>query len=231
MTRRRSQPSSRATRRAFTLIEVSLAVAILAVMATLTYGSIARSFDAYETVTRIDERYHEVRLAMNRMARELSMSFLTSPRRDHGKEAMWKTIFHGEATSPFAKLNFTSFSHQILLADAKESDQCEIGYFGAADPDHPNVMNLMRREDPNLDRDPEGGGRVYVLAENIKSFKLRYFDPKDDDWKDTWNTKDAEFAGRLPTIVEITMVIEDENGKDVKLLTKTRINLVRELSF
>src|SRR5687767_9263303 len=72
----------------FTLMEVALAVAILAVMATLTWGSIARSFDAYETVKGIDERYHNVRIAMNRMAKELSMAFVTSPRRDTGKERM-----------------------------------------------------------------------------------------------------------------------------------------------
>jgi general secretion pathway protein J len=216
-------------RRGFTLVEVALAVAILAILATLTYGSIARTFDAYETVTKIDERYHVARLAMNRMSKELSMAFLTSIRRDHGKEQMMKTIFKGEPASPFAKLNFTSLSHQILVADSKEADQCEIGYFGAPDPDNPRKMNLMRREDPRLDRDPEVGGRIYVLAEDIKELKLRYFDPRDDDWKDTWNTLDAEFAGRLPTIVEITMVIQDERGKDVKFVTKTRINLVREL--
>src|SRR5690242_9867711 len=119
--------------RGFTLMEVALAVAILAIMATLTYGSIARTLDAYETVTKIDERYHVVRLALNRMAKELSMSFLTSPLREKGKELMWKTIFKGEPSTPFAKLTFTSFSHQILLENAKESDQCEIGYFGAPD--------------------------------------------------------------------------------------------------
>jgi general secretion pathway protein J len=213
----------------FTLVEVALAVGILAIIATLTYGSIARTFDAYETVTKIDERYHVVRLAMNRMAKEFSMAFLTSIRRDHGKEQMMKTIFRSESSTPFNKISFTSFAHQMLLADAKESDQCEIGYFGAADADDPRKMNLMRREDPRLDRDPEVGGRTYVFAEDIKEFKLRFFDPKDDDWKETWNTLDPEFAGRLPTIVEITLVIQDERKKDVKFVTKARINLIQEL--
>ncbi|CAN0569060.1 unnamed protein product, partial [Laminaria digitata] len=59
----------RATR-GLTLIEIALAVSILAVIATLTWGSVARSFDAYETVTDIDRRYHTVRVAMTRMAQE-----------------------------------------------------------------------------------------------------------------------------------------------------------------
>lgn len=218
-------------RRGFTLMEVALAVAILAVMATLTWGSIARTFDAYETVTGIDGRYHNVRVAMNRMSRELSMAFLTAARRDKGKERMWETIFKAEASSPIAKIHFTAFGHQIMRQDAKESDQSEIGYYGEADEDIRGQMNLMRREDPRIDREPEEGGRSYILAEGIKEFKLRFFDPKDDDWTDTWDTEDSEYAGRLPSIVEMTMVIEDENGKDLKFVTKTRINLTKEISF
>lgn len=212
-----------------TLMEVALAVSILAVMATLTWGSIARSFDAYETVTDIDKRYHNIRVAMNRMSKELSMAFLTSNRRHRGQERMWQTIFKGEPGTPFAVINFTSFSHQILRADAKESDQCEIAYFGAPDPDDPRKLNLVRREDPRIDREPEEGGRVYILAEDIKDFKLRFWNPKDEDWTDEWDTEDREFAGTLPPFVEITMIIEDENGKELKFVTKTRINLTREL--
>lgn len=216
-------------RRGFTLMEVALAVAILSIMATLTWGSIERTFDAYETVTGIDERYHNIRVAMNRMARELSMAFLTSARRDKGQERMWETIFKAEPSTPFAKLTFTAFAHQILRADSKECDQSEISYFGGRDDDEPRQMNLLRREDPRIDREPEEGGRVYVLAENIKDFKLRFFDPKNDDWTDTWDTEDQEFAGRLPTIVEIKMTVEDENGKELVFMTKTRINLTKEL--
>lgn len=222
--------SSKNNQRGFTLMEVALAVAILGVMATLTWGSIARTFDAYETVTGIDARYHNVRVAMNRMSRELSMAFLTSKLRSAGsKETMWETIFKAEPSSPFAKINFTAFGHQIMRADSKESDQSEIGYYGEADEDNRGVMNLMRREDPRIDREPEEGGRPYVLAEDVKEFKLRFFDPKAEDWTDTWDTEDSEFQGRLPTLVEITMVIEDENGKELKFVTKTRINLTKEL--
>jgi general secretion pathway protein J len=218
------------TRAGLTLIEIALAVAILAVIATLVWGSVARAFDAYETVTEIDARYHNVRVAMNRMSKELSMAFLDSDRRHKGKERMWKTLFKSESGSPFQKLHFTAFAHEILRADAKESDECEISYFGAVDEDNPSQYNLMRREDPRMDREPSEGGREYVLAENVKDFKVRFFDIKDDDWTDDWDTEDnEEYRGRLPTIVEITLVVEDEDKKDIKFVTKTRINLTQEL--
>jgi hypothetical protein len=33
----------------------------------------------------------------------------------------------------------------------------------------------------------------------------------------------------LPTVVEITLIVEDETGEELKFVTKTRINLVSEL--
>lgn len=215
--------------RGMTLMEVSLAVAILAMIGALTWGSIARSFDAYETVKGIDERYHNVRVALNRMARELSMAYLTNQRRHRGQERVVVQHFKYEDSSPLPVLHFASFSHQVFLKDAKESDQAEISYFGDNDPEENGVINLMRREAPRIDGDWDEGGRAYVLAEGVKEMELRFFDPRKDDWTDEWDTEKPEFAGRLPSLVEINITIEDEDGKDMMFMTKTRINLVTEL--
>lgn len=219
----------RHTVRGLTLMEVALAVGILAIIATLTWGSVARSFDAYETVTNIDRRYHNVRVAMNRMAKELSMAFLTSQRRHKGPERVVVTHFRGESASPFYELHFTAFAHHMLRANAKEGDACEISYFGAPDPDEPNQLNLMRREDPRIDSEWDEGGRSYILAENVKQFSLRFWDERREEWSDEWDTEKSDFAGRLPQVVEITIITLDENGEELKFVTKARINLTREL--
>ncbi len=215
--------------RGLTIMEIALATAILAMMATITWGSIARSFDAFETVSEIDARYHNVRVAMNRMSRELSMAFLTAPTRSFGREIMWKTIFKAKRSRPFYEVHFTSLAHQVLRQDAKESDQCELSYFGAPDPDRKEVMNLMRREDPRIDSEPEEGGRAYILAEDVKSFSMRFWDPRDQDWVDEWDTEDSEFIGRLPTIIELKLVIEDDRKEELEFVTKTRVNLTTML--
>ena len=212
-------------RRGFTLMEVALAIAIVAIMGTLTWGSIARSFDAYETVTDIDQRYHNVRVALNRMSREIAMAFLTQPSRDLGPEQMWKTQFIGKGSGDFFELSFTSFAHEVMREDAKESDQCELTYYVGRDDDDRDTKNLMRRLDPRIDREPDKGGRSSVLAANVKGFKLRFFDPKDDEWRDEWDSTKPDNALRLPTVVEITLVVEDERKKDLSFVTRTRINL------
>jgi len=215
-------------RRGVTLVEIALAVAILATMATLIAGSLGRSFEAQDTVREIDARYHNIRVAMNRMVREVSLAFLTTNDR-HGVERIWMTAFKLEDRSDFDRLYFTSFAHQILRANAKESDQCEIEYFGETDDEDSSKMNLMRREDPRIDAEPDKGGRNYVLAEHITKFQVRVFDERLQDWTDEWDTEKPDYAGRLPTVVEIRMEILDENDKPLSFVTKTRINLPRAL--
>lgn len=157
------------------------------------------------------------------------MAYLTSARRHRGQERVVVQMFKYEDASPLPALHFSSFAHQVFLKDAKESDQAEISYFGEVDPEDRQVVNLMRREAPRIDGDWDEGGRAYVLAEGVKELELRFFDPRKDDWTDEWDTEKPEFAGRLPTVVEIKLTIEDEDGKDLSFVTKTRINLTDEL--
>lgn len=218
--------------RGITLLEVSLAVAILAMIGTLTWGSVARSLDAFETVKSIDSSYHGVRVAMNRMAKELSMAYLTSPSTYRGQGPEGRQViefFKYEDSSPLPAIHFSALCHNAFLKDAKESDQAEISYFGDEDPDENDVINLMRREAPRIDADYNDGGRAYVLAENVKDFSLRFFDPRKDDWVEEWDTERQEYARRLPRFVEINLTILDEYGKELKFVTKTRINLETEL--
>ena len=215
--------------RGMSLIEASLAIGMLALIGTLTWGSIARSFDAYETVKDIDGRYHNVRVAMNRIAKELSMAYLTAQIRHSGRERVVEQVFVYENGSPFNVLHFSSFSHQVWLKDAKESDQAELTYFGARDPDNKDIINLMRREAPRIDNDHERGGRSYIIAEDIKDFGLRFYDERKDKWTDEWSTEKAENKGRLPNIVEIRLTVLGGDGKPIDFITKTRINLTTEL--
>lgn len=222
---------NRAPNRGMTLLEIAMAVSIVAIMGTLTWGSLARSFDIYEAVTDVDARYHNVRVAMDRMSRELSSAFLTSDRRHRNtrRGRRWVTVFQAENDGDFTKVHFVSFSHQIMLKDAKESDQNEISYFGDRDPDHPEQQNLMRRESSVIDTKFDEGGRVDILAENIKSFKLRFWNPKSEEWIDEWDTQKSDFARRLPSVIEITLTLLDEDEKEIPFTTKVRVTLDHEL--
>jgi len=65
-------------RRGFTLVELLVAIAVLAMVSMLIYGAFAGMRRSKEGVERINDRYREGRLAMARIARELQSAYLSA---------------------------------------------------------------------------------------------------------------------------------------------------------
>ena len=65
------------SRAGFTLLEVMIAVAVLGLIGGLTWKSFDAASDLKSRIERAEERDQTVRGAMNRIAREVSMAFLS----------------------------------------------------------------------------------------------------------------------------------------------------------
>lgn len=211
----------------FTLIEVIIAIAVMALMMVVAWGSVVQTMNAKRQFERQQDRYREARSAMQRMAGDLESAYISQNEDTTVMDR--RTFFEGDASGDVQGLKFTTFAHQRLYADANESDQTVISYYAASDRQNRSITNLMRRETKRLgfNEKPENiPGEADVLFSNIGKLKLSYFDVKDNDWKDTWNSHGTETtANRLPDRVRIEMTFPDENGKDVTLTTQVKIVL------
>ncbi len=216
----------------FTLMEVMIAIAIIGTIVSMIWISINRAITVREQTMAVNERYQGVRLALNRIAGELSMAFLV-------KHQFWdkrvKTMFKGIGENPASRLTFTSFSHQRLFTDVNESDQNVITYYGDADPDDPNKTNLYRREKVRIGTENENlntdKSSKYILTEDINEFKLEYWDEKQKEWLSDWDSTQVEKADRLPSLVKIELIVNDPFGEEITFVTKTRIALTSPLKF
>jgi general secretion pathway protein J len=215
----------------FTLIEVLVSLSILGAMTTLLWGSFSFSAKTKRRVEEIEERYHQIRLAMNRMAREISMAYLS--KNDTPGTAKPRTMFIGVRNSKLDELTFSGLGHMVLRENAKECDQSVIRYYGAPDPDNRGRTNLMRRESRRLGDDRPGEtGPAYVLLEDIEALKIQYFDEQMNEWKDSWSTTTADGQpDRLPAKVRLSLTLRDENGRLVTFISGTVINLRDPLWF
>lgn len=206
--------------RGFTLLEGVIAITILGLIGALTFGTFARAMDARERAESINERYRQLRQAMLRMAREIQMAYVSEHR--DCDDPHTKTLFRGKRKSGGSRLDFTSFSHYKLQADADESDQNELSYFVDADPDHPSDTALFRREQNRIDDEPDEGGQQQMLAEKVTELSFEFYDDKEDRWEDEWDTENSDFKGRLPMFVAIHLKAKGPSGKDEEFVTKTR---------
>jgi general secretion pathway protein J len=215
--------------RGFTLMEIMIAVAITAMMGAIVAMSFHTSFHAKEEVEGEIEYYRMVRTAMSRMAREIGSAYV-SDRYDPTKyrdQNDRPSNFIGERDH----LTFTSFAHQRLYTDAKESDQMVVEYSVKASTEKGahGRMDLIRRENPIVQDHMDRGGTEDVLFEGIKKIEFSYWDTDKQEWTRDWDTRRLDRKTILPTRVRIILYATDENGKDVQYTTQTRIMLNTEL--
>lgn len=219
--------------RALTLIEVMVAISVLAMVAVLVYGAAYGLTRSKESVGHMNERYREGRAAMRRMSNELSAAFISAHQPINVMLSVRNTGFYGSNGSPADRLDFTSFSHIRVDRDSHESDQNELSYFGSPDPNVSGKTDLARRESPIIDLDIKRGGQVNLLAENIDLFDLKYLDPVTGMWQEQWDTTQATGQlMRMPLQVKITLVLRDgPNGRNIPFVQRVAIAMHDPLSF
>ena len=214
--------------RGLTLLEVLVAISILALIGSLIYGAFDGMSRSRKGIERIDDRYHQGRNAVARIAREVQSAFISRHVAPNALLSGRKTAFMGNRD----RLDFTSFAHRKTFKDAHESDQSEIGYYIDRDIDSAHY-NLLRRESKYIDDKVEQGGSVSVLAEDVESITFEYQHPLTFEWSDSWDTSQA--AGQpdlLPLAVKITLVLNGGiNNEPLKIVTKAPLGIQLPLRF
>lgn len=205
-------PVRNADQKGFTLIEIMLALAILATLVALTWGTVSSSFKFRRATLDKFDRYRVVQMAMDRMSREISMAFVTNigqiATNDRG-EVTYQTAFIGKDD----ELTFTSLSHVRTREGEAASEQCEISYRIESQRGLDGDMhdNLVRREDAPIDDDPEEGGVLYAMLRDVESVRFEYWDPTreiaGEAWVRQWDAIN-DHDGQLPSRVRITLEVQ-----------------------
>jgi general secretion pathway protein J len=230
----------------FTLIELMVATVLFSIVGMLLAGAINSSIRAKDAVENTSERFQIVRQAVARMAREISMAYLS--KHVNFSEPAYYTQFKGKKDAIY----FSAFGHAVHQKDAKQSDQQVIAFYLGTDRD--GHQSLIRRQHPNLNRDVEQGGRAQVLCPNVKKLEFAYFDSRMEKWDETWladsgsivsknlslneknqekdkkgeeaqvpNSGSSPKLGRLPSFVRIMLTVDMAEGLEMVWTTETQI--------
>lgn len=200
--------------RGFTLLELLVAISILALVSVLIYSAFAAMRRTRDGLERVQDRYREGRIAMQRLTRELSSAYLSLHIPADPSLVVLATAFIGKRGNPADRVDFNAFAHTRRDRDVHESDQVELSYYGLASVDG-STTDLVRRVSTRPDLEPSKGGKVEVLATDIDLFDLEYLDPQTGLWTETWDsTSTVAQPARLPLQVRITLVLNSGKKAD-----------------
>lgn len=217
-----------------TMIEVLVALAILAMMVVAVYASFNGTITGMERAEKMQERYMMVRNALNTMSNDLSMAYLSFNRPQD--ETRHFTLFEGRNNFDADSVTFSSFAHLRIRKDANESDQSVIQYLIEDDPEDGSRKHLYRRESRRLTGDlPEKLGDyfpAYVLCEDVASLELEYWDTQKQEWIEEWQTmvNDAQ-PDRLPERVKIKLGVLDHAGEVAFYHTEVAIPMQEKIDL
>lgn len=223
----------------FTLVEMLVAVTVLALVTSIVYGAFAGLESTRRGVTRLSDRHRQGRAAMRLMSQDLRGAYLSGHRPFNESLLAVDTAFAGERGTPAYRLDFNTFSNRRYELNSKVSDQAEISYFGAPSAEASGQVDLVRRISDRLDDEPQSGGRVQVLATDIDLFECEFLDAQTGEWQDEWDsTQGLEEAGRVPLQVRLLLILNGgarrgagTSRQPLRFMTKVSLAMRNPLRF
>jgi prepilin-type N-terminal cleavage/methylation domain-containing protein len=184
--------------RAFTLLEVTLAVAILGMMALAIYRFVSTNLTAVRVSTEINEtdaRYEGLANLLTAQLQDLPPGQGTlagEPYKFNGRSRDEITWICSAGAGLLTRYATGEFSVTLRLRPIERSEQMELG--------------IVRESDDDSNPVPENKSWVSLLT-GVNSMEIRYFDPRLNAWVDRWTDR-----GTLPHLVRLTI---DRTGSSV----------------
>jgi general secretion pathway protein J len=177
--------------RGFTLVEVLLAVSLVAMMATLVFGSLYVTTSAIDTARAKSADEQIVRRTFSIMTDELSVS-------ESRATAPWMGINGQWDGQPADSIAFLTMGQFRGADSAKDTELVRIVYTREGD----RLLRFARR---NLYSLTDESIEQVELATKVKGFNVRYYDGKSQVWLDEWDSRGRPGTPKA-ILIELTLL-------------------------
>ncbi|MBN1554204.1 MAG: prepilin-type N-terminal cleavage/methylation domain-containing protein [Phycisphaerae bacterium] len=208
MNRRRRQ-------RAFTLVELLLAVMVTVMIAVSTVAMIRGADQTRRRADRQMALQQEVRAAVETMSAALRNSC-----RDGDRKVNLEGVDDDSDGLPADRIRFLTRTPHPVRFGQPESDVKECEFFlQEGEAGRPGM--LMQRLDPTRNPEPDDGGVIRCVAENIVALELAYHDGK--SWLPEWSPGKKGW----PLAVRIHLLAVDPDDADTTWPAECIVNFPR----
>jgi len=195
--------------RGFTLLEILIAIAILALVVSSLYGAYSGTLDTTEMVESIRDVDQVARLALMQMVDDFKCLYYQKAG-EEDKESPYSfggvTEAEGEGGAIVAFATTSRLDFGMTFPSQRIN---RVSYIMEKQPDNEKLYRLVRKELPFADL---SGGREEIsveIADGVESLSLTYFD-KDGQQFSQW---DSKTEGLLPRLVHIRLQMAGEKSR------------------
>jgi len=183
---------------AFTIVEVMLATALVAVIAAMVFGSLHLSTMAIDGARRSAAREQLLRSTLRIMSEELSTAVATSG----NPTGVMMGVNATQEGQPADTVAFNTLGQFRGGNSMQESEMVRVVYTREGD----RLLRFIRRNiygvtDESLDQ--------FELAKPVKGFNIRYFDPQAKAWLDEWDGRARNYSPRA-ILIELILTQDGE---------------------
>ncbi len=186
----------------FTLVEILLAVALVAMMATLVFGSLYATTSAIDRVRTQSVNEQIIRSTLRVMADELSVSVASTT------ATPWVGINALYDGQPADTIAFPTMGEFRGAESAKDTELVRIVYTREGD----RLLRFVRK---NLYGLTDESIEQIEMAGQVKGFNIRYYDKTSNLWLDEWDR--TKTGSPKAILIELTL-----------LQNKTELQTVRQ---
>lgn len=200
----------------FTLIEILIAIFILATVLTTVYAAYTGTFKLVKYTRSGDDIYSMARTAINRMAEDMESVC--------GYRGSFEFVSGEIETGDFMELSFLSSSH-LNFDDERSSGIAMINYSVVKD-DAEDSYILKRRDELYRGGTTEGKEGGYILCYGLQSLTYKFYGSSEVEY-DFWNSESDLKAQKdnVPAIVFISMDFINPNNRDKPYRFMTKVFL------
>jgi len=186
----------------FTLVEVLLAVSLVAMMATLVFGSLYVTTSAIDAARANSVNEQIVRSTLRVMTDELSVS---APPTD---TSPWMGINGQQGGQPADSVAFLTMGQFRGAESTKDTELVRIVYTREGE----RLLRFVRR---NLYGLTDESVEQVELATKVKGFNVRYYDDKSRLWVDEWDGRGRPGTPKA-LLIELTLLQENAELQTVR---------------